>query len=38
MDLIKTALAHSVLRVQFGDRYEFMRVYQVIHNKPPSSR
>lgn len=32
MDLIKTALEHSVLRVEFkGDNYEFVRIYQVIH-------
>jgi hypothetical protein len=33
MNLIKTALAHSVVRVTFGDGYEFIRVYQVIHVK-----
>ncbi len=38
MDLIKTALTHSVLRVEFKDHNEFMRVYQVIHSKNPPSR
>ncbi|MFL5624317.1 MAG: ArnT family glycosyltransferase [Ktedonobacteraceae bacterium] len=32
MDLIKTALAHSVLRVEFkGDNHEFVQIYQVVH-------
>ncbi len=36
MDLIKTALEHSVLRVEFtGDDYEFIRIYQVRHIIPP---
>ena len=36
MDLIKTALAHSVLRAEFkGDNYEFIQIYQVIHINPP---
>ncbi len=36
MDLIKTALAHSVLRAEFkGDNYEFIQIYQVIHRNPP---
>jgi 4-amino-4-deoxy-L-arabinose transferase-like glycosyltransferase len=36
MDLIKTALEHSVLRVEFtGDNYEFIQIYQVIHIIPP---
>lgn len=35
MDLIKTALAHSILRVEFkGDDNELIQIYQVIHIKP----
>lgn len=36
MDLLKTALEHSVLRVEFkGDDYEYIQIYQVIHIIPP---
>jgi len=36
MDLLKTALEHSVLRIEFkGDNYEFIQIYQVIHKIPP---
>lgn len=36
MDLLKTALEHSVLRVEFkGDDYEYIQIYQVIHKIPP---
>lgn len=36
MDLIKTALEHSVLRAEFkGDQYEDIQIYQVIHIIPP---
>ncbi len=36
MGMVKTALQHSVLRVEFkGDNNEFMRIYQVIHANPP---
>lgn len=36
MDLIKTALEHSVLRMEFkGDDYEVIQIYQVIHINPP---
>ncbi len=35
MDMIKTALKNSILRVEFnGDNYEFIQIYQVIHSKP----
>ena len=35
MDLIKTALEHSVLRAEFkGDNYEFIQIYQVMHSNP----
>lgn len=37
MNMIKTALAHSVLRVEFKKDNEFMRVYEVIHLNPPSN-
>ena len=36
MDLIKTALEHSVLRVEFkGDNNELIQIYQIIHIIPP---
>jgi transposase/4-amino-4-deoxy-L-arabinose transferase-like glycosyltransferase len=36
MDMIKTALEHSVLRAEFkGDDYEVIQIYQVIHINPP---
>jgi hypothetical protein len=36
MDLIKTALEHSILRVEFkGDDSELVQIYQVIHTEPP---
>jgi hypothetical protein len=36
MDLVKTALEHSVLRVEFkGDDTELIQIYQVIHIEPP---
>jgi hypothetical protein len=35
MNLIKTALAHTVLRVELKRDNEFMRVYEVIHLNPP---
>jgi hypothetical protein len=35
MDLIKTALAHAVLRVEFkGDDNELIQIYQVMHSTP----
>jgi 4-amino-4-deoxy-L-arabinose transferase-like glycosyltransferase len=35
MDLIKAALAHAILRVEFkGDDNELIQIYQVIHSKP----
>ncbi len=36
MNLINTALEHSILRVEFnGDNNEVIRIYQVIHVNPP---
>jgi hypothetical protein len=36
MDLIETALQHSILRVEFkGDEGEQVQIYQVIHTEPP---
>ncbi len=36
MDMIKTALEHSILRVEFkGDSNELVQIFQVIHNQPP---
>jgi 4-amino-4-deoxy-L-arabinose transferase-like glycosyltransferase len=36
MDLIKTALEHSILRVEFkGDVGELVQIYQVIHTESP---
>jgi 4-amino-4-deoxy-L-arabinose transferase-like glycosyltransferase len=36
MDLIQTALEHSILRVEFkGDDNELIQIYQVIHTEPP---
>jgi 4-amino-4-deoxy-L-arabinose transferase-like glycosyltransferase len=35
MNLIKTALAHAILRVEFkGDDNELIQIYQVMHSKP----
>jgi 4-amino-4-deoxy-L-arabinose transferase-like glycosyltransferase len=35
MDLIKAALAHAILRVEFkGDDNELIQIYQVIHSQP----
>ncbi len=37
MNLIETALKHSILRVEFkGDDSELIQIYQVIHTTPPS--
>lgn len=36
MNMIKTALEHSILRVEFkGDDNELVQVFQVIHTEPP---
>jgi len=35
MNMIKKALEHAVLRVEFsGDDYEFIQIYQVMHSQP----
>ncbi len=35
MDLIKTALAHAIVRVEFkGDDNELIQIYQVMHSQP----
>ena len=38
MELIETALEHSILRVEFkGDENELIQIYQVIHTEPSPS-
>ena len=34
MDLLKTALAHSVLRVDFKGDNDYTQIYQIIHSSP----
>ena len=37
MELIETALEHSILRVEFkGDDSELVQIYQVIHTRTSS--
>jgi hypothetical protein len=36
MEIINSALNHSVLRVEFkSGNDEFIRIYQVLHKQPP---